>query len=62
MLDVLKAPASPQCTACPIWKYGAVSCACFNLRYALNEIIKNLPFFWQAADPEMICPNEEAGE
>ena len=35
-----KPPASPQCTDCPLWKYGAVSCARFNLRYALNEMLK----------------------
>lgn len=54
-----KLPASPQCTGCSLWKYGAVSCVCFNLRYALNEILKELPFFCTAAEEKFVCPNEE---
>lgn len=57
-----KAPASPQCTACQLWEYSDVSCLCFNLRYALNEMVKELPFFWRAAEAEIICPHEEAQE
>lgn len=54
-----KPPASPQCTDCPLWKYGAVSCARFNLRYALNEMLKELPFFCRMAEEEIICPHKE---
>ena len=55
-----KPPASPQCTDCPLWKYGAVSCARFNLRYALNEMLKELPFFCRTAEEKIVCPHKEA--
>ena len=55
-----KLPASPQCTDCPLWKYGAVSCARFNLRYALNEMLKELPFFCRMAEEKIVCPHKEA--
>lgn len=58
--DAEKPPASPQCTDCPLWKYGAVSCARFNLRYALNEMLKELPFFCRTAEGKIVCPHKEA--
>ena len=55
-----KPPASPQCTDCQLWEYGAVSCARFNLRYALNEMLKELPFFCRTAEGKIVCPHKEA--
>lgn len=58
-MKVEKPSASPQCMDCPLWKYGAVSCVCFNLRYALNEMLKELLFFCRMAEEKFVCPNEE---
>lgn len=55
-------PASPQCAACEMWKYEAVRCVCWNLRYALNEMAKELPIIYRLAEKSMDCPDAMVDE